>query len=112
MAIWANYLFSFSTFVKNRNIIVPGSKIWELSIPQSNLTLLLGKQLGNTVVGILSRILEKGYYVVSGGVLKGDIPDHIAPEELQNIVEARKISSLIEGDSPESVAESLFKFIH
>lgn len=112
LTVWANYLFSFSTFIKNQCEIFQSYDLSSVELSKSDLTLLIGKSVANIVYPQLHKCMKEGYYVVSNRAKPADAPLYIYPEHLKKLFKSNKIIALIESDSVEEVAERIFKYMH
>lgn len=112
LAVWANYIFSLMTFIRNRVTLIPEEYIDSVKLSVRDLSLLLGRNMAASVEGYIQDMIDEGVYVLSVREKDEDVPWNLCPPAMEEMMEANKITSLLGGGSPEGVAERIFRFMH
>lgn len=112
LAVWANYLFSLSTYIRNRRVLIPEEVLDQVKLSREDLSMIIGKDGTERIYDQLTDMIADGVYAVSTRMEPVTIPDSICPEKLELQVGAQKIVAVMEGETPENVGEGIFGFLH
>ena len=109
LIIWAEYLYSLSAFVANRNILCP--KDVDIYIRKEDLSLILGSATTEEVYNSISYILSE-QIAFNPELAQATLQDYVNPKDIKDLYLKQLISVIKEGNTVSENLDALFRTSH
>lgn len=112
LCVWANYLLSLSSFVINRQEIIPSDINYSLKLSKDDLSLILGSETCNKVYSSLSDIINAGIPSFSEKIKLSGVPDSFSPNNFRIDLFTWKIKASVISESLDELMREIFNYQH
>lgn len=112
LCVWASYLYSLSTYIKNASKIIPQYLRKKVLLRYEDLELVMGKVEASSIYPVLVSLIENEIVAVSFKDKVSDLPQSFSPRAFENELQTSKIISAFLSESVTDIFTDIFRYQH
>ncbi len=112
LCVWASYLYSLSTYIKNASKIIPQNLRNKVMLRYEDLELVMGKVEASSIYPVLVSLIDNEIVALSFKDKVSDLPASFSPRAFENELQTNKILSAFLSESITEIFTDIFKYQH